>query len=227
VKHFAARLTAADPLRVDVAALPDEAGEALAQEILMQASTMENEPTTGRSRRRRRGYVLALVIAGAIAVPGIAVAGVVAYQGIHSGVYGDGGEAVAGEEFLYTDAPEIVGVIRDLTAEFPLPAGASYDRLLARYPMTERVLVQRTALGQQVQIAAACAWYQDWLTGDARQRATDQRTIDAVPAWKYWVFTDSGAGETDPGRALLERIARETRAGKDTTLKQYLAANCS
>ncbi|GIM90647.1 hypothetical protein [Paractinoplanes toevensis] len=219
MKHFADRLAAADPLRVDLAALPDEAGEALAQEILMQASTMENETTTGRSRRRR-GYVVALVTAGAIAVPGIAVAGVVAYQGMHSGVYGDGGEAVAGEEFLYTDAPEIVGVIRELTAEFPLPAGASYDRLLARYPMTERVLVQRTALGQQVQITAACAWYQDWLTGDAGRRATDQHTIDAVATWKYWVFAESGP-------TLPERIAAETRSGKDTTLKQYLAANCS
>ncbi|MEU4244109.1 RNA polymerase sigma factor [Actinoplanes sp. NPDC026619] len=210
---------AADPLRVDLAALPDEAAEALAQEILMQANTEENETATVRSRRRRRGYVVALVTAGAIAVPGIAVAGVVAYQGMHSGVYGDGGETVAGEELLYTDAPEITGVVRDLTAEFPLPAGATYDRLLARYPMTERVLVQRTALGQQVQITAACAWYQDWLTGDAQRRAADQHTIDAVPTWKYWVFADSG-------RALLERIAQETRSGTDTTVKEYLLANC-
>ena len=60
--------------------------------------------------------------------------------GIHTGFFPGAGdtESVAGEEYLDTSAPGIVAVVRDLTTEFRLPAGASWAPLLARWPAGER-----------------------------------------------------------------------------------------
>ena len=212
-------LAAADPARaIDFASVPDSA----AQELLRGVTAQPASRRPARRRRPRR-RLTALVAATIVAVPTTALA---TYGGIHSGFFGGGGEEVPGEEFLNTDAPGIVAVVRELTREFPLPAGASYKPLLRRYPTRERALVQRTGLGQEVSSYAACAWYRAWLDGDAAAKAAAQPTIDAIPGWRYWRFAvDSSTGE-NPGRDLLERIARETRSGRSSTLKQYLVANC-
>lgn len=212
MNHVDRRLRAADPLRLDLASLPEEAATALVKEIVMQPT---GQPPTPK-RRRSRVILVALAAALLIGVPGAAVG---FHEGLHSGLFGIGGEEVEGEEFLNSDAPEMRGVIEELSAEFALPPGSDYARLLARYPSQERMLIQRTALGQEVSFYAACAWYRYWLEGDPAQRATAQSTIDTVASWKYW---RSDSDDLD----WFKRIAAETRAGEDTTLKQFTLANC-
>jgi hypothetical protein len=213
MKHVDRQLKAADPLRLDLAALPEQAAQALVKEIVMQPT--ETPAPAGR-RRRTRTAVIAAVAVLAIGVPGTALG---VYQGIRSGLFGTGGEAVEGEEFYRTEAPEITGVMRELAAEFPLPPGADYGRLMARYPTREPMLVQRTGLGQEVSFYAACAWYRHWLAGDAAQRDRAQATMDTIASWRYWRFAGDGG-------QIFGRIAREARAGDDTTLKQFVTANC-
>jgi hypothetical protein len=189
-----------------------------------------------RSRGRRRLAVAAIVAAAVVAVPGGAVAAVKVYDSMHSGIYGaadaDGhSEEIANEEFLYTDSPEIVAVVKELSNEFALPPGATYDKLYARYPSNERILIQRTVLSQEVAFAAACAWYSDWLGSPAR-RAEDQKTIDAIPGWKYWRWAeDEGPAGASPSAEPrnddpLSQIAAETRAGQDRLIRQFVTANC-
>jgi hypothetical protein len=131
-----------------------------------------------------------------------------------------------GEEFLNSNSPEVRSVVQDLTREFPLPAGTSYAPLLKRYPSTPNTLEQRTTLAQSVSFYAQCAWYQDWLKGDAARRAADQATIDAMPSWKYWRFATDDATGNNPGLEILNTIALETRAGNPTMITQYIKANC-
>jgi hypothetical protein len=212
-------LAAADPARaIDLEAVPDSAAQEVLHEVIARAA--RGGPSRRRARRRR---LTAFVAVAALVIPAAALA---AYGGIHSGFFGTGGEDVAGEEFLNADAPGITTVVRELTKEFPLPAGTSYAPLLRRYPSREHVLVQRTGLGQEVSFYAACAWYRSWLGGDAAVRASAQPTIEAIPGWRYWRFAvDPSTGE-NPGRDLLERIARETRAGRSGALTSFVRANC-
>jgi hypothetical protein len=205
------RLKAADPLRLDLTVLPEEAATALVKEIVMQ-------PTDPPPANKRKRFRVAVVAGAAALLIGAPAAALGVYQGIHTGFFGSGGESEPGEEFLNSDAPEIKAVVKELSTEFPLPPGADYDRLLARYPSQERFLVQRTALGQEVSFYAACAWYRFWLNGDAAQRAQAQSTVDAVASWKYW--------RSDDGQAPFQQIAAETRAGTDTTVRQFITANC-
>ena len=184
--------------------------------------------TAARPRRRRHRWMVGL-FAGLIVVPTAAAAVV---GGMHTGIFApsppDGSSSMnaAGEEFLNSNAPAIRNLVRDLTSELPLPAGASYAPLLNDYPSIENTFEQRTTLAQHVSSYAQCEWYQDWLKGDAAQRATDQPTIDAMPTWKYWHFaTDDTTGQ-NPGLEILNKIVAETRAGNTTMISQYVTANC-
>ena len=131
-----------------------------------------------------------------------------------------------GEEFLNSNDPEISTVVRGLTSEFPLPPGASYSLLLKRYPTKVNEHVQRTNLAQDVAYYAHCAWYEHWLNGNAKQRAADQPTIDAIPTWKYWHFAIDDTTGNNPGLDWLNGIAAETRAGKTTKITQEIKVNC-
>jgi hypothetical protein len=237
VNNIQDQLSQADPLNhVALHTLPDAAVKALAQEIVMheQSSPAPIEQpgeVRARSPRRRRHRLMVGLVAGLIVVPttAAAVAG-----GMHTGFFepeppeGLNSMATPGEEWLKSWEPEIVNVVKDLTTEFPLPAGVTYGPLLKRFPMTdepdEKSLTQRTVLGQMVSAYAQCAWYQDWLKGDAKQRAADQPTIDAMPTNKYWRYaTDDATGE---GGGPESAIAAETRAGKTTMITQHIEANC-
>lgn len=221
----------ADPLGSRLDSLPSAAAEAIVQELVMNSTTQRvtTSPHTPdvratRARRRRRRFTAGLITAGVIAVPGVAVA---ALGGMHSGFFGTGGEDVAGQEFLFSDAPDIRPVVQSLAEEFPLPPKADYSLLLNRYPTHDRTLVQRDGLAQQVQFFSLCNWYHAWQTGAASNRATAQSVINAAPGWKYW----HGAKDDSTGRNglddLLRQIATETRAGNGHTLGQFVSANCT
>lgn len=184
------------------------------------------------SRRRRRRLMVGL-FAGLIVVPTAAAATV---GGVHSGFFGasppEGSSPmnVVGEEFLRTWDPEVRGVVQDLTTEIALPAGASYGPLLKRFPLTTsngmgKQLIQRTDLAQLVASYAQCKWYQDWLNGDATQRAADQPTIDAMTTSKVWrmVNDDWSGGQT---LDLAKAIAAETRVGTTTRITGHIEGNC-
>ena len=134
--------------------------------------------------------------------------------------------AVGGIQYLNSNDPKTSTVVQGLTSEFPLPPGASYSLLLKRYPTKEKGFVQRTNLAQDVAYYAHCAWYEHWLNGNAKQRAADQPTIDAIPTWKYWHFAIDDTTGKNPGLDLLKGIAAETRVGTTTMISQYVTANC-
>ena len=229
------QLSQADPLNhVTLHALPDAAVKALAQEIVMHEQITAPSPIEqpveilGTPPRRRRRRLMVGLFAGLIVVPTAAAAVV---GGMHTGLFGDsGGMVFAGEEFLKSWDPEIRVVLQDLTTEVPLPAGASYAPLLKRYPDTgkEQVMMQRSNLAQQVSFYAQCAWYQDWLNGDATRRAADQPTIDAMSTSKVWRFVtnDFTGGQTHDGLDIAKTIAAETRVGTTTMITQHIKANC-
>ena len=232
------QLYQADPmLAVSFVPVPDEAVAAMAQEIMMDIRNASPVGMAARvaavraakRRARRRRVLAALVAAGVVTVPTAAVA--VVTGGMHSGSFGAANdtEDVPGEEWLYTDSPEIRDVVQRYANEIPLPDGASYEPLLAKYPRADRdgrELVQATGLAQEVQFYAVCAWYRDWNNGDpARQRA-DLPTIAAVPDWKYWRFATDDATGDNPGLDTLRKIVAETASGTGTTLRLYLRANC-
>ena len=237
MKNIQRQLSQADPLNhVTLHTLPDAAVKALAQEIVMHEQTTPPSPIeqpdairTPRPRRRGRRLMVGL-FAGLIVVPTAAAAVV---GGMHTGFFvpdpPDGYTSMnePGEELLNSNAPEIRSVVQDLTTEFPLPAGASYAPLVNRYPSVENTLEQRTTLAQAVSFYAQCAWYQDWVNGDAAQRAADQPTINAMPTWKYWHFAVDDATGDNPGLQILNTIAAETRVGTPTMINQYIKANCS
>jgi hypothetical protein len=238
MKHPDRRLAAADPLRHDVDALPDQAGQALAQEIMMQNVSEDAKPV-----KRRRGLLLvaAAVIAGVIAAPGVATGGVTVYDSMYSGIFGraEDGESAGTEEYLNSDSPEIVALVQQLAAERPLAPGASYDRLINRYPMAERILLQRTALASEVSYYAACSWLRHWLAGDAAARAAAQPTIDTIPSWEFGpVAVDDATGYSEgPGPngttvrytrqwTMMHQIALETRGGIVFNVQTFVTANC-
>ncbi|NMM25141.1 MAG: hypothetical protein HHJ11_16975 [Phycicoccus sp.] len=181
-----------------------------------------------RPRRRRHRWVVGL-FAGLIVVPTAAGAVV---GGIHTGIFapsppdGTSSENAVGEEFLNSKDPEIRSLVRDLTGEFPLPAGSSYAPLLKSYPSIVNTLEQRTTLAQSVSIYAQCEWYQDWLKGDSGRRAADQPIIDAMPTWKYWHFAIDDTTGHNSGLEILNTIVAETRVGTTTMISQYVSANC-
>jgi hypothetical protein len=233
VSNIQDQLSQADPLNhVALHTLPDAAVKALAQEIVMHEQSFPSpieqpDEVRARSPRRRRHRLMVGLLAGLIVVPTTAAAVV---GGMHTGMFvpfppkGMGSMQEPGEEILNSDDPEIRGVVQGLTSEFPLPAGASYNPLLKRYPDKVRGYITRINLAQDVSFYAQCAWYQDWLKGDAKQRAADQPTIDAMPTWKYWRYaTDDATGE---GGGPESEIAAETRAGKTTMITQHIEANC-
>jgi hypothetical protein len=236
VKNIQDQLTQADPLNhVALPTLPDAAVKALAQEIVMHEqatpSTVEapEEVPAKSPRRRRRHRLMVGLLAGLIVVPTTAAAVV---GGIHTGFFepeppkGQASMNEPGEEYLNSNAPEISRVVKDLTSEFPLPAGTSYGPLLKQYPTTENMLVQRNNLAQDVSFYAQCVWYQDWLKGTSARRAADQATIDAIPTWKYWRFAIDEATGENSGLEILNTIASQTRVGDPTMITQYIKANC-
>jgi hypothetical protein len=238
MKHLDRRLAAADPLRHAIDALPDQAGQALAQEIMMQDVSIEEKPV---KRRRGRLLVVAAVVAGVVAAPGVATGGVTVYDSMYSGIFGraEDGESAGTEEYLNSDPPEIVGLVQQLSGELPLPPGASYDKLINRYPMAERILIQRSALASEVSYYSACAWLSHWLAGDAAARAAAQPTIDTIPTWQFGkLAVDDATGYTEgPGPngttvrytqewTPMHQIALETRGGIVFNVKTFVTANC-
>ena len=199
---------------------------AQADEAVTERNTDEIPAASPRRRRRR---LMVGLFAGLIVVPTAAAAVV---GGMHTGIFApsppDGSSSMnaVGEEFLNSNAPEIRNLVRDLTSEFPLPAGASYAPLLNRYPSIENTLEQRATLAQSVSFYAQCEWYQDWLKGNEAQRAKDQPTIDAMPTWKYWHFAIDDTTGHNPGLEILNKIVAETRVGTTTMISQYVTANC-
>jgi hypothetical protein len=236
VNNIERQLSQADPLNhVALHALPDSAVKALAQEIVMheQATVTPltetpEEVRAARPRRRRR--LMAGLFAGLIIVPTTAAAVV---GGMHTGFLepsppeGFSSMGTVGEEWLNTGDPEIRTVVQDLTTEIPLPAGASYAALLAMFPTKEKAFEQRTGIGGQVASYAECAWFKDWIEGDAAQRARDQPTIDAMSTWKYWNFAIDAATGHNSGLEGQKRIAAETRAGITTNIRLSYDANCT
>lgn len=229
------RLAAANPVP-DLRCYTREQVTATASMILSDAAQAAEAVTkhntdkfpAARPRRRRHRWMVGL-FAGLIVVPTAAGAVV---GGMHTGIFapsppeGSSSMNAIGEEFLNSNAPEIRSLVRDLTSEFPLPAGASYAPLLNRYPSIENTYEQRTTLAQSVSFYAQCEWYQDWLKGDEAQRAKDQPTIDAMPTWKYWHFAIDDTTGQNPGLEILNKIVAETRAGTTTMISQYVTANC-
>lgn len=187
-----------------------------------------DEIPAARPRRRRHRWVVGL-FAGLIVVPTAAGAVV---GGLHTGIFeprppqGKHSMNAIGEEYLNSNAPEIRSLVRDLTGEFPLPAGSSYAPLLKSYPTIVNTLEQRTTLAQSVSFYAQCEWYQDWLKGDAARRAADQPTIDAMPTWKYWHFAIDDTTGHNSGLEILNTIVAETRVGTTTMISQFVTANC-
>jgi len=229
------RLAAANPVP-DLRCYTREQVTATVSMILSDAAQADEAVTkhntdeipAARPRRRRHRWMVGL-FAGLIVVPTAAGAVV---GGMHTGIFApsppDGSSSMnaVGEEFLNSNAPEIRRLVRDLTSEFPLPAGASYAPLLNRYPSIENTYEQRTTLAQSVSFYAQCEWYQDWLKGDEARRATDQPTIDAMPTWKYWHFAIDDTTGQNPGLEILNKIVAETRVGTTTMISQYVTANC-
>lgn len=229
------RLAAANPV-TDLRCYTREQVAATVSMILSDAAQADEAVTehstdkipAARPRRRRHRWMVGL-FAGLIVVPTAAAAVV---GGMHTGIFepsppdGSSSMNAVGEEFLNSNAPEIRSLVRDLTSEFPLPAGASYAPLLNSYPSIENTYEQRTTLAQRVSFYAQCEWYQDWLKGDQAQRAKDQPTIDAMPTWKYWHFAIDDATGQNPGLEILNKIVAETRAGTTTMISQYVTANC-
>ena len=229
------RLAAANPVP-DLRCYTREQVTATVSMILSDAAQADEAVTkhntdeipAARPRRRRHRWMVAL-FAGLIVVPTAAGAIV---GGMHTGIFepsppdGSSSMNAVGEELLNSNAPEIRSLVRDLTREFPLPAGGSYAPLLNSYPSIENTYEQRTTLAQRVSFYAQCEWYQDWLKGDERQRAKDQPTIDAMPTWKYWHFAIDDATGQNPGLEILNKIVAETRAGTTTMISQYVTANC-
>jgi len=229
------RLTAANPVP-ELRCYTREQVTATVSMILSDAAQADEAVTkhntdeipSARPRRRRHRWVVGL-FASLIVVPTAAAAVV---GGMHTGIFGPPAQVgyvpmnVPGEEFLNSKDPEIRSVVRDLTGEFPLPAGASYAPLLKSYPSIENTLEQRTTLAQSVSFYAQCEWYQDWLKGDAARRAADQPTIDAMPTWKYWHFAVDDTTGQNSGLEILNTIVAETRAGTTTMISQFVTANC-
>jgi hypothetical protein len=229
------RLAAANPVP-DLRCYTREQVTATVSMILSDAAHADDAVTrhntdeipAARPRRRRHRWMVGL-FAGLIVVP--TAAGAVA-GGMHTGLFqasppaGSSSMNAVGEEFLNSNALEIRSLVRDLTSEFPLPAGASYAPLLDRYPSLVNTYEQRTTLAQSVSFYAQCEWYKDWLNGDATRRAANQPVIDAMPTWKYWHFAIDDTTGQNPGLETLNKIVAETRVGTTTMISQYVSANC-
>ncbi len=214
--ELTARLVAADPLPA-APALPDAVVSAAVAELRAAAPA----PRPRRARRRRAAFLAVLALL--VAVPSGAAA--MEAAGIHTGFFPGAGdtESIAGEEYLDTSSPGIVAVVRDLTTEFRLPAGASWGPLLARWPAGERVLTQRSGLGAEVEWFARCRWEDAWLrahaAGDAPAAAAAAAVL-ADPASSRYAAAAGGA------TAHLRRVAAAAVAGDPGPVREDRRANC-
>ena len=106
-------------------------------------------------------------------------------------------------------------------AGLALPPGRTWDAFLARVtaPDREAGYAPEEVLAQWVAWEARCQWERAWLRGEPGAQAT----LDAMTTWPE--FTENDAGGY--GAQLMRKIAKTTRAGDATVLKQDLKANCS
>ena len=178
-----------------------------------------------RRRRPRRRTALLGALAALVLVPG-AAAGMEA-AGIHTGFFPGPGdtESTPGEEYLDSSAAGIVDVVRDLTTEFTLPAGEGWAPLLARWPSSESVYVQRSGIGMEVEWYARCRWEAAWLrahaAGDAAAAAAAARVL-ADPASSRYAAANDGGGVME----YLRGTAAAAAAGDPARVRQEYRANC-
>jgi hypothetical protein len=153
----------------------------------LAAATIESD-VAGRRRRLRSAVVAAGVVAF-LALGGGAVS--YAVGGIHTGWFVPQGATEngrAGDEELNLSDPGIVDVVRQEADKVPLPAGASYDRLLARYPIPFKdghgFTGTQQVITENVQAYATCLWMKDWLAQPER-RSADLAFMEATfPQWE-------------------------------------------
>lgn len=181
-------------------------------------------PARPRRRRspRRRGLAVAVACL-AFAIPSAAVAG---YLGVHTGFFpgAHDSESAPSEEYLDTSSPEIVPIVHALIREAPLPSGANWDALLARYPAQEG-LMQRTGIGFGVEAYARCRWEEAWINsraaGDAAGTALAARVLGDSATWPNTVKSDGGGVV-----AQIRRVATAAHAGDARVVRESLRANC-
>lgn len=213
------RLRAATPL--PDAAVPEPPANLIAPGVAALSASSPARPQRRRAPQRRALAIAAACVA--FAVPSAALAG---YLGVHSGFFpgAHDTESVSGEEYLDTSSPEIVQVVRTLTREVPLPSGASWDALLARYPAKEG-LMQRTAIGVGVESYARCRWEKAWLAaraaGDPAGALHAADVLAESATWPNTVTTDGGGVV-----AHYQQTAAAAHGGDARAVRQDLRANC-
>jgi hypothetical protein len=159
-------------------------------------------------------------------VPGGAAA--IEAAGIHTGFFPTAGdtESAPGEEYLDTSSPDIVPVVRGLTATLPLPPGESWAPLLARWPAPGGGLMQRSGIGVQVEWYARCRWEAAWLrahrAGDRAAAAESAEVLRRAARWPFTVATDGGGVV-----AAQERVAAAAAVGDAALVRGDYRANCA
>jgi hypothetical protein len=216
-------LAQADPMAGTVVKAPSSGVVETLKELTMSTPLLTPAvvapPVTSHRGRRRRIVIIASVAALAVAVPVAALTG-----GIHTGFFASDGdtELVHGSELLNVSDPAIVEVVREEAAQVPLPAGASYDALLRRYPVAEPSLEQREGLRTGIEFFAQCRWYEHWLAGDAAVRASDAQTIATFVHWKFMDRFAPG----DSGPQMTRDMVAQVQRGEETLVRQWVTANC-
>jgi hypothetical protein len=215
-------LAQADPMAGAVVHVPSSSEFETLKELTMStplpSPVLASSPITTR-RRRRRVVIITAAVALAVAVPVAALTG-----GIHTGFFASDTdtELVHGSELLNLSDPGIVDVVRAEAAHVPLPAGASYDALLRRYPVAEATLAQREGLRTEIEYFAQCRWYEHWLAGDAAVRASDAKTI---ATFVRWTFMDRFA-PGDAGPQMTRDMVAQVQRGDASLVTAWVAANC-
>ena len=214
------RLRTANPLSEDsLGQLPGAVVDASVAAIVATGAR------PARRRRRRRRTALVAAVALLVAVPGAAAA--IEAAGVHTGLFPAAGdtESAPGEEYLDTGSPDIVPIVRELTAGLPLPPGESWAPLLARWPAREGGLMQRTGIGAQVESYARCRWEAAWLradgAGDRAVAASSAAVLARAARWPFTVASDGGGVV-----AAQERVAAAAAAGDAAPVRADHRANC-
>jgi hypothetical protein len=182
----------------------------------------ESELIVASRRRRRRLRVVALVAAVSLVLPAAAVA---ISAGFRTGIFAGTEDVVQipDEEFLNLSHPSIVEVVQAEAAKVPLPPGADFDPVLARYPAKEEGAIGRKAvIVGDLELYAQCRWYRSWLRGDPEIRARDLKVIEQFPNWEFVKQFAPG----DSGPQLVRDTVDQVRRGEETLVRQFIAANC-
>jgi hypothetical protein len=130
-------------------------------------------------------------------------------------------------EIIRLDAPDIGKVYAEYVSRYPLPAGQTWDRFLARVgtPTTEPAMDAASGIENMVALSAQCQWGHAWLQarthGDATALAAARRQlVHEIPGW---IALTSHEVQT-PTRE--EQTAQAVRADQPAYLEQDVAVNC-